>query len=142
MPDRIVDHYEDPYHRGTLDRPSRRDQGVNPLCGDVIQLDLGIREGVIEEAWFEADGCVLSSASASMLCEHVEGLSLSEAREMTAADMLALVGCDVGPTRQKCLLLPWRVLASATEGDDDPSDGDGTGGDTPSFGGPSLREES
>ena len=136
LPERILDHYEDPYHRGTLDRPSRRDQGVNPLCGDVVQIDLRVAGGVIEEAWFEAEGCVLSSAAASLLCERIEGESVDAARGFTASDMLALVGDGIGPTRRKCVLLPWRVLASALEGEED--DGD----DSAAFGGPSLGEES
>ncbi|MDB4809952.1 iron-sulfur cluster assembly scaffold protein [bacterium] len=139
----VLDHYEDPYHRGDLDHATHSHEADNPLCGDVIQIDLKIgADDTIEEAWFNGDGCVISQASASMLIETIEGKTLDELRDFSADEMLKLFGPKLTPNRQKCCLLSWRVLQSAVHSptNDSPTDDD----DLPevNFGGPSLGEES
>jgi len=110
----ILDHYEDPYHRGHLDHATHHHQDDNPLCGDVVRVDLKIDdEGKVVEAFFDGEGCCISQASASMLIEKVEGQSIDFVKEFTAEDMLALFGAQLTPNRQKCCLLSWRVLQSA-----------------------------
>ncbi|GAA5509331.1 Fe-S cluster assembly sulfur transfer protein SufU [Novipirellula caenicola] len=138
----VLDHYEDPYHRGPLEHATHSDEGNNPLCGDVIHIDLKLTDdGKVQEAWFDGDGCVISQASASMLVEQMEGKTLEELKNFSADEMLALFGPKLTPNRQKCCLLSWRVLQSAVHspinGDADTDDNDG-----PHFGGPSLGEES
>ncbi len=137
----VLDHYEDPYHRGALQDATHAHEADNPLCGDVIHIDLKLTpQGKIEEAWFDGEGCVISQASASMLIEAIEGKTLEELQTFSADDMLELFGPKLTPNRQKCCLLGWRVLQSAVHsplGGDEDDDADG-----PSFGGPSLKEES
>ena len=136
----VLDHYEDPYHRGELVTATHADEGKNPLCGDVVQVMLRLgRDGKIEEAWFDGEGCVISQASASMLIEAIEGKTVEEAKEFTANQMLELFGPQLTPNRQKCCLLSWRVLQSALHAPLEEADDDDAG---PSFGGPSLSEES
>ncbi|TWT55162.1 NifU-like protein [Rubripirellula amarantea] len=138
----VLDHYEDPYHRGALATATHAHEAKNPLCGDVIHVDLKLSDdGKIEEAWFDGEGCVISQASASMLIEKIEGKTLEEAQAFTAQEMLDLFGPKLTPNRQKCCLLSWRVLQSAVHspvGDDDDDDNDGA----PHFGGPTLGDES
>lgn len=141
----VLDHYEDPYHRGLLETATHAEDGNNPLCGDVIHIDLRLGgDGRIEEAWFDGEGCVISQASASMLVEQIEGKTLDEIKQFSADDMLALFGPKLTPNRQKCCLLSWRVLQSAmyspVDGADDVAASDEGGG--ANFGGPSLDEES
>jgi nitrogen fixation NifU-like protein len=70
-------------------------------------------EGKIEQAWFDGEGCCISQSSASMLCEKIEGKTVEEAKQFAAKDMLELFGARLTPNRQKCCLLPWRVLQQA-----------------------------
>jgi len=134
----VLDHYEDPYHRGSCDNATHEHEDDNPLCGDVISIQLKLKAGRINEAWFDGDGCCVSQASASMLVEELEGKTVVEAQRFAAEDMLKLYGPRLTPTRQKCCLLPWRVIQQALfspiNGDDDSDDNH--------FAGPSLGEES
>ena len=138
----VLDHYEDPYHRGDLSDATHTHQANNPLCGDVIQIDLKLDDqGRIVEAWFEGEGCVISQASASMLIEKIEGKTVEEVGEFSATEMLELFGPKLTPNRQKCCLLSWRVLQSAFHSpveEKDPTEGP-TRSD---FGGPTLGDES
>ena len=135
----VLDHYEDPYHRGDCEGTTHRHEDDNPLCGDVVEIQLRVDEnGRIEEAWFEGDGCCISQASASMLVEKIEGMSLDELQDYSADQMLELFGARLTPNRQKCCLLPWRVaqqaIFSPVAGDEE--------SERSTFGGPHLGEES
>ena len=70
----ILDHYRNPRNAGTLDGATHSHQENNPLCGDVIQIDLHVNEdNVIDEVAFKGRGCAISQASASMLTEMIKG---------------------------------------------------------------------
>jgi nitrogen fixation NifU-like protein len=124
----VLDHYEDPYHRGHLPQPTHAHEDDNPLCGDVVRIELDVTpQGMIRQAYFDGDGCCISQASASMLVEKIEGRPVDEIRQFTAQQMLELFGAKLTPNRQKCCLLPWRVLQSAVFS---PTDGTASSGQT------------
>lgn len=138
----VLDHYEDPYHRGALDDATHAHEGKNPLCGDVIHIDLRLDDqGKVCEAWFDGQGCVISQASASMLIELIEGKTMEEVHQFSATDMLELFGPKLTPNRQKCCLLSWRVLQSAVHSPVDTSEADEDAEPNANFGGPNLNEE-
>ena len=112
--DRILEHYEEPFHRGPCPRATHAHEDDNPLCGDVVRMELSIEGGEkIEDAWFAGEGCCISQASASLLTEWICGRSVDEVKQFAAEQMLELFGAKLTPNRQKCCLLPWRVLQSA-----------------------------
>lgn len=110
----ILDHYEDPFHRGHLDGATHAHEEKNPLCGDVVRIELEIDpNGKIVDCYFQGNGCVISQASASMLLEEMHGKTLEEAMNFSAERMLELFGPKLTPNRQKCCLLAWRTLQQA-----------------------------
>ncbi|ETW95015.1 MAG: hypothetical protein ETSY1_32365 [Candidatus Entotheonella factor] len=112
--ERIMDHYESPYHRGTLEAPALECYSHNPLCGDEVRIQARLDEaGRVAEAYFEGQGCVISLAAASMLMEAVEGKSLEAIKGMTRQDMLDLLGIRLTTMRVKCAMLPLRTLEKA-----------------------------
>jgi nitrogen fixation protein NifU and related proteins len=112
--ERILDHNEQPYHRGQSRRPTHAHEDDNPLCGDFIHVDLTIDpQGKVDQAWFQGDGCCISQAAASILMEAIEGRSVEELKRFTADEMLQLFGPKLTPNRQKCCLLAWRVVQGA-----------------------------
>ena len=112
--DHILDHYEDPFHRGQLPSATHSHEDKNPLCGDVVRIDLQLdRSGKIADCYFSGAGCVISQSSASMLLEEMLGKTVDDIKNFSAEDMLKLYGARLTPNRQKCCLLSWRVLQSA-----------------------------
>lgn len=110
----VLDHFEDPYHRGPLCNATHAHEGENSMCGDIVQVQLRLSsDGRVEDAWFQGEGCVITLASASMLMEAIEGKGPEHVRAFSAGDMLQLFGPRLTPNRQKCCLLPWRVLQAA-----------------------------
>lgn len=112
--DHILDHYESPYHRGKCEHCTHCHEDNNPLCGDHVRMTLQINDnGTLKEVFFDGEGCCISQAAASMLVERFDQKSIEEVRRFTAQDMLDLFGVKLTPNRQKCCLLPWRVLQAA-----------------------------
>ncbi len=108
--DIILDYYRNPRNFGDLPNPDVRAKDSNPLCGDIIEMQLKINDGKIEDVRFKGKGCAISQASASMLTETVKGKTLDEIKSMSKTDVLNLLGIDPGPTRIKCALLGLKVV--------------------------------
>lgn len=128
----ILDHYRNPRHRGSLSSPTISREGLNPLCGDEITLDLRIEDGVIRDVAFRGSGCSISQSSASMMTEAVLGKTLEEVRALfedftammqgsdrvdpeSLGDLEALVGVRKFPVRVKCATLAWHTLEEALQ---------------------------
>jgi len=125
----ILDHYRRPRNHGPLAAPTVQAEGVNPVCGDEIHLDLAIDDGVIADLGFWGQGCSISQSSASMLTERLKRRPLAEAEQVAGkvrsmlvegaspdpslGDLEAPEGVAKLPVRVKCALLAWNVLLEA-----------------------------
>ena len=106
----ILEHYRDPRNHGHLDQPDFRAADTNPLCGDRVEIDLQVADDKVTDVRFSGRGCAISQASASMLTERIEGATLEDLRALKPADILEMLGVEIGPARQRCALLALRVL--------------------------------
>src|SRR5438132_6817986 len=96
----ILDHYRSSPHRGHLEAPDLSAELDNPLCGDRIRLEVRLDpQGRIGQVRFDGHGCAISQAATSMLAEHVEGMTLTEARRLSSDDAVKLIGVHLSPTR-------------------------------------------
>lgn len=129
----ILDHAKAPRHFGALENATHRASGVNPLCGDRLELYVEIGgDGKITAVSFEGTGCAISVASASLLTETVIGMREEEALAFVAALTGRLTGADDGPnvelgklealqgvkdfpSRVKCATLAWHALKAALD---------------------------
>ena len=109
----ILEHWRRSPYRGALESPDRAEEGMNPLCGDQVRIELRISDDRLLAMRFQGQGCVISQAAASILAETVEGRSLAEVRAMPSQELLAALGVPLSPARTKCALLPWAVLRQA-----------------------------
>jgi len=115
--DHILDHYRHPRCHGTLEHPDARVEDANPLCGDKLRMDFRFRDGRVAEVRFLGQGCSISLASASLLCEAIEGKPLDEVKALTRQDVLDLLGIDdLGPVRSKCAMLALKTVKAAAYG--------------------------
>lgn len=112
----ILDHYENPRNYGTLESPDFSYRDFNPLCGDEVQIDLQMADGKVGQVCFEGKGCAISLASASMLTEMAEEMTLEELRELDKEDILESLGIPLSPVRLKCALLPLKALKAGVYG--------------------------
>jgi nitrogen fixation NifU-like protein len=123
----ILDHYRHPRHHGTIERPDVTYEDANPLCGDRIRMDVNVRGGRIEEIRFSGQGCAISQAAASMLCEQVAGRPVDEAKTITRSEVLEMLGVELGPVRLKCAMLALKTLKAGLYGVEQPDDDEDEG---------------
>lgn len=124
----ILDHGRQPRYFGALEDYDYTLEGFNPLCGDKLTLYLKVKDGNIDKASFQGEGCAISMASSSMMLEAIQGKSLDGAQELFeqfhamvlsqsfSADKLGklsfLEGVKSYPSRIKCATLAWHTLES------------------------------
>jgi nitrogen fixation NifU-like protein len=133
----ILDHYRNPRNKGHLEHPDASAEGVNPLCGDEIRIDLRFDDGVVSEVGVAGQGCSISQSSASMMTEAIKGKTEAEILDLAArfrtmmsidegdagldpdrpgsvlGDLEALQGVRQYPVRIKCASLGWNTLQEA-----------------------------
>jgi len=112
----ILDHYRYPRNKGHLDNPDIHYHDVNPFCGDEITLELKVEDDRIVDVAFEGKGCAISMASASMLTEEIEGMTLDEVKALDKDFIVEMLGIQIGPVRLKCALLSLKVLKAGAWG--------------------------
>ena len=144
----ILDHNRKPRNWGTLADATHHAEGVNPLCGDRLELGVKVNsQDAVEAIAFEGESCAICKASASMMTTAVKGKSRARAEELiqefrdmatgkldTQSEphhlgrLTVFAGMRDLPTRVKCAILPWHTLHAAfnaegtisTEADADP----------------------
>lgn len=134
----ILDHYRNPRNRAALASSDATAEGVNPLCGDEIHLELAFEDDVVREVSITGQGCSISQSSASMMSEAIKGKSRDEIEELATrfrsmmdlepngevqldpakpgavlGDLEALQGVRNYPVRIKCANLAWTTLQEA-----------------------------
>ena len=131
----ILDHSRHPRHFGTLDHPTHKAEGFNPLCGDKVNVTLILdADSRVADIKFTGKGCAISQASASMMTDLLAGRTLEDAQKLMdgfihlvkgeeAAGLSAddrehldvMSGISEFPMRVKCATLAWHTFHNAVE---------------------------
>jgi len=129
----ILDHNNNPRNYGKLASANRHAKGVNPLCGDQVNVYFSLDDDArVKEVGFEGRGCAICMASASIMTETVKHLSIVQADQYVTAfcslaggeksevtegldlsTLKVLAGVKAYPTRIKCATLAWHAAHSA-----------------------------
>ena len=104
--DKVLDHYENPRNVGKMDREDK-DVGTGmvgaPACGDVMQLQIRVADGIIEDAKFKTYGCGSAIASSSMFVEMLKGKTIEEAKEIKDREIAEAL--ELPPIKIHCSVL-------------------------------------
>ncbi|PKR78082.1 SUF system NifU family Fe-S cluster assembly protein [Halalkalibacillus sediminis] len=132
----IMDHYKNPRNRGQLEGDHTTVELNNPTCGDRIDLQLKVEDGIVEDAKFEGEGCSISMSSASMMTQVVIGKNVEDAVKIShmfsemmlgndpdtedfkveeLGDIQALQGVSKFPARIKCATLAWKAMEQGVD---------------------------
>ncbi len=107
----ILDHYNHPRQKGTLEDPDILVNGGNPGCGDVVTLYVKLDDNDrITDVKFDGQGCTISMAASSLLMEKVLGKTLAEVEAMDYAELIDELGREVVQSRLRCATLAMDTL--------------------------------
>lgn len=112
----ITDAYRYPQHKGQVANATHSYEDENPLCGDMLRINLTLEGDRIVEAKFEGRGCAISQAAAELLLDRIEGSTVSDVQALSREDVLEDLGLpSISPARLKCALLSLGVLKRALQ---------------------------
>lgn len=77
--EKVMDHFRNPRNVGELENPDGVGRAGNPICGDIMEMQIKVENGIIADAKFRTFGCGAAIATSSMATEMVKGKSLEEA---------------------------------------------------------------
>jgi len=81
--DKVMDHFMHPRNVGEMENPDGVGKVGNPICGDIMEMQLKIKDGVIQDAKFRTFGCGAAIATSSMATELIKGKTIDEALKLT-----------------------------------------------------------
>ena len=114
--DKVIDHYDNPRNVGSFDKG---EEGVGtglvgaPACGDVMKLQIKVKDGVIEDAKFKTFGCGSAIASSSLITEMVKGKHLDDAEQIKNTEIASEL--SLPPVKIHCSVLAEDAIKAAVE---------------------------
>ena len=113
---KVIEHTENPRNVGSLDKS---DESVGtglvgaPACGDVMKLQIRVRNGIIEDAKFKTFGCGSAIASSSLVTEWVKGMTVEQA--LTIKNSQIAEELSLPPVKIHCSVLAEDAIKAAIE---------------------------
>ena len=111
---KVIDHYENPRNVGSFDA-QEENVGTGlvgaPACGDVMKLQIKVRNGIIEDAKFKTFGCGSAIASSSLTTELIKGKTLEEATQIKNTEIVSEL--ELPPVKIHCSVLAEEAIKAA-----------------------------
>lgn len=132
--DLILEYNKDKTNKRKISSPTVHEHGHNPSCGDDIDIEAKVENGIITDLAYTGTGCAISQASTAMMAELLQGRTVEEGlrhcrlfldmirgkvtddsqlEELEAA--ITLKDISQMPVRVKCATLGWHTLEMALE---------------------------
>ena len=129
----IIEHNVRPRNNDILSNETNSGHSINPFCGDEVKVQLLVKNGFISKVGFQAIGCKINIAAASLLSETILNKPIKQVSQLEIlfteylngkmtetdyyelGDLLKLSQVRNFPIRIKCVLLSWSALDDAIE---------------------------
>jgi nitrogen fixation protein NifU and related proteins len=112
--EKVMEHFKNPRNVGEIENPDGVGHVGNPVCGDIMELYIKVKDGIIADAKFKTFGCGAAIATSSIVTEMVKGKRIEEALKISnRAVAEALDGLP--PVKMHCSVLAEEALRSAIE---------------------------
>ena len=112
--EKVMDHFAHPRNVGEMENPDGVGKVGNPVCGDIMNLYLRVKDGVITDATFKTFGCGAAIATSSMVTELVKGKTVKDALAISNRAVAEALG-GLPPIKMHCSVLAEEALKSAID---------------------------
>ena len=113
---KVIEHYENPKNVGSLDK-NNSNVGTGlvgaPACGDVMKLQILVKDGTIQDAKFKTFGCGSAIASSSVVTEWIKGMKIEDAKKIHNTKIAKYL--SLPPVKTHCSLLAQEAIHAAIE---------------------------
>lgn len=112
--DQVMDHFRNPRNVGAIEDADGVGKEGNPLCGDVMELSIKVKDDVIEDAKFKTFGCGAAIATSSIVTEMVKGKKIDEALQLSNKVVAEALG-GLPSSKMHCSVLAVDALKKAVD---------------------------
>lgn len=112
--EKVMEHFRNPRNVGEMKNPDGTGHVGNPVCGDIMELYIKVKDNIIVDAKFKTFGCGAAIATSSMVTELVKGKTVDEALRISNRAVAEALG-GLPPIKMHCSLLAEEALKSAIE---------------------------
>ncbi len=111
---KVMEHFKNPRNVGEMEAPDGIGHVGNPVCGDIMELYIKVKNNVIVDAKFKTFGCGAAIATSSMVTEMVKGKTIEEALKISNKVVAEALG-GLPPVKMHCSVLAEEALKSAID---------------------------
>jgi len=112
--EKVMEHFLNPRNVGEIENPDGIGHVGNPVCGDILELYIKVKDNIIIDAKFKTFGCGAAIATSSMVTELVKGKGIEEALKISNKVVAEALG-GLPPIKMHCSVLAGDALKSAID---------------------------
>ncbi len=112
--EKVIEHFRNPKNVGDMENPDGTGHVGNPVCGDIMELYIRVKDDIITDARFRTFGCGAAIATSSMVTEMVKGKSIREALAISNRAVAEALG-GLPSVKMHCSVLAKEALKSAID---------------------------
>lgn len=112
--EKVMEHFQNPRNVGEMESPDGIGHVGNPVCGDIMELYIKVKDDIIIDAKFKTFGCGAAIATSSMVTEMVKGKTIEEALKISNKTVAEALG-GLPPIKMHCSALAEEALRLAIE---------------------------
>ncbi len=110
--EKVMEHFRNPRNVGEIKNPDGIGHVGNPVCGDIMELYIKVKNNIIVDAKFKTFGCGAAIATSSMVTELVKGKTIDEALKISNRAVAEALG-GLPHIKMHCSVLAEEALKSA-----------------------------
>ena len=112
--DKVMEHFKNPSNVGEMENPDGIGHVGNPVCGDIMEMYIRVKDNVITDVKFKTFGCGAAIATSSMITELVKGKTIEEALKVSNKAVVEALG-GLPPVKMHCSVLAEDALKGAID---------------------------
>jgi len=85
--EKVMENFLKPKNIGEIENPDGEGEVGSPACGDIMKLQIKVKNNKIEDIKFKTFGCAAAIASTSMITQMVKRKPLEYAENLTMKDV-------------------------------------------------------
>ena len=111
----LMNHFRNPKFVKKLKNPDAVGEVGNMKCGDIMHLEIKVKDNKIKDIGFQTFGCPAAVASSDVVCELAEGKTIEQAKKLNKKDIVKKLK-KMPPIKLHCSVLGIQALKRAIEG--------------------------
>ena len=111
---KVMEHFANPHNVGEIEDADGVGKVGNPVCGDIMNMYIKVKDNVITDVKFKTFGCGAAIATSSMATDLIKGKTIEEALELTNAVVADALG-GLPRVKMHCSVLAEQAVRNAID---------------------------